>query len=35
MVSFRGQASFAKITSIRGELRALACLLTKKVNKAE
>jgi hypothetical protein len=35
MTSFRGQASWAKITSPRGKLTALMCLPTKKVNKAE
>jgi hypothetical protein len=35
MMSFRGQASWAKMTSPWGKLTALACHLTKKVNKAE
>ncbi len=35
MMSFRGQASWAKMTSPWGKLTVLACHLTKKVNKAE
>ncbi len=35
MMSFRGQASWAKMTSPGGELTALVCHLTKRVNKAE
>jgi hypothetical protein len=35
MMSFRGQANWTKMTSPGGKLRALACHLTKKVNKAE
>jgi hypothetical protein len=35
MTSFRGQASWVKMTSPEGKLTALACHLTKKVNKAE
>jgi hypothetical protein len=35
MMSFRGQASWAKMTSLVGKLIALACHPTKKVNKAE
>jgi len=35
MTSFRGQASWAKMMSPGGELTALACHPTKKVNKAE
>jgi hypothetical protein len=35
MMSFRGQASWAKMTSLGGKLTALACHPTKKVNKAE
>jgi hypothetical protein len=35
LTSFRGQASRAKMTSPGGKLTALACHLTKKVNKAE
>jgi len=35
MTSFRGQASWAKMTSHGGKLTALACHLTEKVNKAE
>jgi hypothetical protein len=35
MISFRGQASWAKMTSPGGKLTALACQLTKNVNKAE
>ncbi len=35
MTSFRGQASWAKITSPVGKLRALACHPTKKVIKAD
>jgi hypothetical protein len=34
-MSFRGQASWAKMTSRGGKLAALACHPTKKVNKAE
>jgi hypothetical protein len=34
-MSLRGQASWAKMTSLRGKLTALACHLTKFVNKAE
>jgi hypothetical protein len=33
--SFRGQASWEKVTSPGGKLTALACHPTKKVNKAE
>ncbi len=35
MTSLRGQASWAKMTSLRGKLTATACHLTKFVNKAE
>jgi hypothetical protein len=35
MTSFRGQASWAKMTSPWGKLTALTCHLTKKVNRAE
>jgi hypothetical protein len=35
MTSFRRQANWAKMMSTRGQLTALACHLTKKVNKAE
>ncbi len=35
MTSFRGQASWAKMTSPGGKLTAPACHPTKKVNKAE
>jgi len=35
MTSFRGQTSWAKMTSHGGKLTALACHPTKKVNKAE
>ncbi len=35
MMSFRGQAGWAKMTSAGGKLTALACHPTKKVNKAE
>jgi len=35
MTSFRGQASWAKMTSPGGKLAAPACHPTKKVNKAE
>jgi hypothetical protein len=35
MMSLRGQTSWAKMTSLRGKLTALACHLTKFVNKAE
>jgi hypothetical protein len=35
MTSFRGQASWAKMTSRGGNLTALECHPTKKVNKAE
>jgi len=35
MTSFRGQASWAKMASPGGRLTALACPLTKRVNKAE
>jgi hypothetical protein len=35
MTSFRGQASSAKIESLRGKLTALACHPTERVNKAE
>jgi hypothetical protein len=35
MISFRGQAGWAKMTSLGGKLTALACHPTKKVNKAE
>ncbi len=35
MLSFRGQASSAKMTSLGGKLTALPCHLTKTVNKAE
>jgi hypothetical protein len=35
MMSFRGQASYAKMMTPGGKLTALACHLTKKVNKAE
>jgi hypothetical protein len=35
MMSLRGQASRARITSLRGKLKALACHLTKFVNIAE
>jgi hypothetical protein len=34
-MSFRGQASWAKMTSPGGKVKALQCHLTKKVNKAE
>jgi len=34
-MSLRGQASWAQMTSLRGRLTALACHLTKVVNKAE
>jgi hypothetical protein len=34
-MSFRGQASWAKITSPEGKLTELTCHPTKKVNKAE
>ncbi len=35
MTSFRGQASWAKMMSFEGKLTALACRLTKRVNKAD
>jgi hypothetical protein len=35
MTSFRGQASWAKMTSTWGKQTALACTQLKKVNKAE
>jgi hypothetical protein len=35
MMSFRGQASWAKMISPRGKLMAMASHPTKKVNKAE
>jgi hypothetical protein len=35
MMSFRGQASWAKMMSPEGKQTALACHLTKKVNTAE
>jgi len=35
MMLLRGQASWAKMMSLRGKLTALACHLTKFVNKAE
>jgi hypothetical protein len=35
MTSFRGQVSWAKMTSLRGKLTALACHPTKFVNKDE
>jgi hypothetical protein len=35
MTSFRGQASWAKMTSPGGKLKALACHTSKKVNKAK
>jgi hypothetical protein len=35
MMSLRGQASWAKMTSLRGKQTALVCHLTKFVNKAE
>jgi hypothetical protein len=35
MMSFRGQASWGKMTLPGGKLRALACHQTKNVNKAE
>jgi hypothetical protein len=35
MTSFRGQASWAKMTSPGGKLTALTCHLTKTVNNAE
>ncbi len=35
MTSFRGQASWAKMMSLVGKVSALACHLTKSVNKAE
>jgi hypothetical protein len=35
MTSFKGKASWAKITSLGGKPTALVYLLTKKVNKAE
>jgi hypothetical protein len=35
MTSFRGQASWAKMTLPVGKLTALACHLTKRINKAE
>jgi hypothetical protein len=35
MMSFRGQASWAKMTSPGGKLTALACHPTKRVHKAE
>jgi len=35
MMSFRGQATWAKIVSLGGKLTALACHPTRKVNKAE
>ncbi len=35
MTSFSGQVSWTKMTSSKGELAALACHPTKKVNKAE
>jgi hypothetical protein len=35
MMSFRGQAIWAKIMSPWGKLTALACHLTQRVNKAE
>jgi hypothetical protein len=35
MMSFRGQASWAKMISPGGKLTTLACHPTKKVNKAE
>ncbi len=35
MTSLRGQASWAKMTSLKGKLTALLCHLTKFVNKAE
>ncbi len=35
MMSFRGQASWAKMTSPRGKLTELSCHPTKKVNQAE
>jgi hypothetical protein len=34
-MSFKGHASWAKMTSPGGKLTALACHLTKKVSKAE
>jgi hypothetical protein len=35
MTSFRGQARCSKMMSLKGKLKALACQLTTKVNKAE
>ncbi len=35
MTSLRGQASWAKMTSLRGKQAALVCHLTKYVNKAK
>jgi hypothetical protein len=35
MMSFRGQASWAKVTSPVDKLTALVCYPTKRVNKAE
>ncbi len=35
MMSFRGQASWAKMMSPKGTLRPLMCYPTKKVKKAE
>jgi hypothetical protein len=35
MMSFRGKATQAKMTSLRGKLTALACHPNQKVNKAE
>jgi hypothetical protein len=35
MMSFRGQASWAKMMSLRAKLTTLACHPTKRVNKAE
>ncbi len=35
MMSFRGQATWAKIVSLGGKLTALGCHPTRKVNKAE
>jgi hypothetical protein len=35
MTTFRGQASWAKMTSPGGKPAALVCHLTKRVNKAE
>jgi hypothetical protein len=35
MTSLRGQGNWAKMTSLRGKLKVLACHMTKFVNKAE